>query len=194
MLNQYEWTRRLSDGVDKYLERGVGEWTFTTVTSHEKLTSLAQTLYVWPNAWGKLSRRIRYHYPGWKYALLPEQHKDTRLHIHMIASGGLSTRFLKTHARACGLGHQTKSEPIRNGQETVKYSVKYLSKSTKDLKWPTHFRRVRTSQRWPKLENRITYNGMDINWSYFTSYPSDGLDYLAEGLREKKQLDVRVLR
>jgi hypothetical protein len=193
-LNKQQWCARIADGIARYMDEGISGWNFVTITSHERLSTLSQTLYVWPKAWGKLSRRIRYHFPGIRYVLLPEQHEDGRLHIHAIASHGMRTRFLKDHGRSCGLGYKNKSDAIREAKQSVSYVTKYLSKSAVDAKWPSHFRRIRTSQRWPKLEQAEDFDQWDVKWQYLTTYPAEGLDYLATGLRDKTGVDVKVLR
>jgi len=164
------------------------------VTSHEKNKTLAQCMYVWPDAWTKLSRRLRYHYPGIKYALLPEQHLDGRLHIHAIASNNVRQRWLKDNARSCGLGFMNESEPIANPKDAIPYVLKYLNKAIEHTDWPNRFRRVRTSIRWPKLEDQSDFDREIIDWEYLTTYPSEGLDYLAAGIKESTGFDTKVLR
>lgn len=193
-LNKQQWCVRIADGIRIYQEEGISQWNFVTITSSPKLKTLAQTMYVWPQAWAKLSRRMRYHFPGIRYVLLPEQHKDGRLHIHAIASGGLDTKWLKRNCPTCGLGYMAESDIIAEAWQSIQYVTKYLTKSSEDGKWPARFRRIRTSQGWPELQTEESWPGHELDWVYLTSYPSEGLDYLAEGLAEKKGVPVRVLR
>lgn len=193
-INKQQWCARIGEGYEKYISLGVDGWRFWTVTSSPKNKTLSQCLYVWPKAWAKFSRRIRYHYPGIRYVLLPEQHEDGRLHIHAIASHGVTTRFVKDHGHYSGLGYKNESETIRDKSRCAYYVTKYLNKSIVQTKWPSNFRRIRTSQNWPQLEDRDDFDGLNVEWEYLSTYPADGLEYLAKGLREKNRVDVRVLR
>jgi len=123
---------------------------FLTITSHEKLDA-AGSLAVWPKAWMKLSARARYKSGGFMYLGVPEQHKDGRLHFHAIESAGLGERWWKDNARECGLGYMAEEEIARTPQGAAFYVVKYVTKSIEYQEWPRGFRRVRTSQNWPKL-------------------------------------------
>jgi hypothetical protein len=192
-VNKLQWCARVAEGYEKYVSDGVGDWRFWTVTSHEKNKTMSQCLYVWPRAWAKFSRRIRYHHPGIRYVLLPEQHKDGRLHIHAIASHGVTKRFVKDHGRKSGLGYKNDAEVIRDRSRCVWYVTKYLNKSIALTSWPSNFRRIRTSQKWPQLEDDFDFDRKGIEWEYLSTYPSDGLEYLAKGIREKSRVDVRVL-
>jgi len=137
---------------------------------------------------------MRYHHPGMKYVLLPEQHRDGRLHIHAIASNGVKERFLKDHARKCGLGFMNESDPISNAKDSIYYVIKYLDKAIMDKKWPNRFRRVRTSIRWPILEDQGAFDRLPIEWEYLATYPAEGLDYLAKGIRQKTGFDTVILK
>lgn len=154
---------------------------------------MEQTLYVWPDAWAKLSRRIRYHFKGIRYVLLPEVHADGRMHIHAIASHGLGTRWLKDHACACGLGYMASSEKLSDHTRSVYYVTKYLNKAIEDTKWPSRFRRVRTSQHWPELPPSQEFQKLDLEWSYWLTYWSEGVEYLASELREETGHQVKIL-
>lgn len=127
-----------------------GKPDFLTLTSHEKLQAKA-SLFVWPKAWSKLSQRARRKAKDFQYLLIPEQHKNGRLHVHAIETGGLGERWWKDNARACGLGYMAEEEEVRSPGGAAYYVVKYLTKSLQTDVWPKGFRRVRTSQRWPKL-------------------------------------------
>jgi len=137
---------------------------------------------------------MRYKYKGIRYVLLPEQHLDGRLHIHALASNGVENRWLKNNARACGLGFMNESDLIENHKDAIPYMVKYLDKAIADENWPNRFRRVRTSQKWPKLEDQEAFDREDIGWHYLSTYPADGLEYLALGIAEKTGFDTKVLR
>lgn len=124
---------------------------FLTLTSHEKLGAAA-SLKAWPSAWKTLRERARYATGGFQYLLVPEQHKDGRFHVHAIETAGLSERWWKDNARECGLGYMAEEDIARTPQGCSYYMVKYVTKSIEYPDWPRGFRRVRTSQGWPKLD------------------------------------------
>ncbi len=192
-LNKSEWRRRVSEGVEWYRMFQMREWRFVTITSHPKLKTRSQTLYVWPKAWAKLSRRMRYKFAALRYVLLPEQHKDGRLHIHMICNAAITRPWLKTHCPACGLGYKVDTQEIHSGSATFKYVTKYLNKAIADTQWPRSFRRVRTSQRWPKLDAGDSEGFGDVQWQYVSTYPKEGLEYLATEMALRSAFDVKIL-
>lgn len=192
-VNMYQWAARIGDGYSQYMLEGVDGWRFVTITSHPKLKSKRTTLWVWPKAWAKLSTRMRRAYDGIRYVLIPELHKDGRLHIHMIASGGMTTLWLKTNAPRCGLGYMNEAEIISEVSRATWYVTKYLSKALDVSEWPRNFRRIRTSQKWPPFEIDMPEVSDIENWTYVSTYPSEGLDYLADGLSEKWKVAVMVI-
>ena len=82
--NKRAWAARIGQGVEQYRNSGVDGWRFVTITMSKKLKTRSQCLYVWPKSWAKLSARMRREYKGIKYVLLPELHKDGRVHVHAI--------------------------------------------------------------------------------------------------------------
>lgn len=143
------WQLRAQIGVREFLERGLQVDT-ATMTSHEKLSTFEATAAVWPDAWGKLHKRLNRQADTCEYMLFPERHKDGRLHMHALWTFGVSTRWLKDNARECGLGYQAKIRPIEDVGRATEYATKYLSKQLK-LGGPPRFRHVRVSSHWPKV-------------------------------------------
>lgn len=191
--NMFRWAARIGEGYKYYRESGIDGWAFVTLTSNPKLKNLRQTLWVWPKAWAKFSTRMRRKYPGVRYVLLPEMHKNGRLHIHMIASHGITATWVHKNAYACGLGYQDDAAPVEESNRAVWYTVKYLSKALGAEEWPKHIRRVRTSQKWPELENDPEIVDDTLVWEYLTTYPSDGLTYLAEGVGKIRGVATKII-
>ncbi|KKM74447.1 hypothetical protein LCGC14_1400240 [marine sediment metagenome] len=192
-LNMYQWAARIGQGYSVYMLAGITGWSFVTITSHPKLKNRDTTLWVWPKAWAKLSARMRRNFVGIRYVLIPELHGDGRLHIHMIASGGMTTGWLKANAPYCGLGYMNEAETLTDAKKAIFYVTKYLSKGLDIKSWPRSFRRIRTSQKWPPLEI-VTPDVSDIeDWIYVSTYPAEGLDYLADGLSERWQVAVKAI-
>jgi len=142
-------------GTQAYIQSGEG-FRFLTLTSHEYLTTLSKTLYVWPKAWDKLRKRAnRACTHQWHWAMIPEMHKDGRLHVHLIESANLGTRWWKDNARASGLGWRAEEEEFKGGSaepaRAAAYAAKYLGKQMGVMVWPRYFHHIRTSQHYPEL-------------------------------------------
>jgi len=184
---------KISEGIEWYKSNDVGNWRFITITSHKKNKTFSQTVYVWPKAWKKLANRMRYKYQGIRYVLLPEQHKDGRLHVHALASGGITHKWLKKACTKSGLGWRCESKYLGDSLAAIGYVTKYLAKSLQVIEWPPKFRRIRTTTKWPPLESRADFEDLNVEWSYLATYPNDGLEYLAQGLKKKHRIDVVIL-
>ncbi|GAI99594.1 unnamed protein product, partial [marine sediment metagenome] len=72
------------------------------------------------------------------------------------------------------------SKPVENHKDSIPYMVKYLDKAIADANWPNRFRRVRTSQHWPLLQDAVAFDRVLIEWEFLSVYPAEGLDYLAK--------------
>jgi len=89
----------------------------------------------------------------WDYASFVEIHPH-RLgiaHFHIISFAPSETR-IKDRAAHAGFGYMA-TEQLIEGWEAARYVSKYTSKQGKEM--PRGFRRVRLSQRWPKLPDAI---------------------------------------
>jgi len=147
--NKRLWAARAYYGTLVNQEGG-NEVDFLTLTSHERLDP-AQTRWVFPRAWKKLSQRARRATGGFAYFMIPEVHEDGRLHIHAIETSALGEGWWKDNARESGLGYMDEEEPIRKPAGAAAYASKYLAKSLLIAAWPSNFHRIRTSRDWPKL-------------------------------------------
>lgn len=167
-INKEMWTWRASSG-GLVLFQELGAIEFLTLTSHEKL-SAAASVDVWPDAWKKLAERARYHGGEFQYFAVPERHKTGRLHVHAIIAteAQLPKRFWKNAARACGMGYQADLQEVLHVGGVGGYVGKYLAKTLQYSHWKKGFRRVRTSQGWPKLPTLPKAEGWD-----FVTLPSD---------------------
>jgi len=123
---------------------------FWTVTSHRKIRTVSRGIYVWRKAWPKLRKRLQRAERNVAYMLVPEQHKDGALHIHLLASAKVSERWCKDNAAECGLGYIGEYTQVRSAGMAAFYVAKYLTKESHQLKWPKYFRRVNTSRNWPR--------------------------------------------
>jgi hypothetical protein len=131
---------------------------FITLTSHERLAASA-SLRVLPRAWSKLQERLRREAKG-DYLIVPELHKDGRVHLHGLFSHAVSKRWYKDNARACGLGYQVDLQEIKRDGGVAAYITKYLTKSVLEPQFAKGFRRVRTTRGWPKLPPMEARSGL----------------------------------
>lgn len=160
---------------------------FLTLTSHEKL-SPAASLAVWPKAWQKLRQRAYRAADHFDYLLVPEQHKDGRLHVHAVETAGLGERWWKNNGRECGLGFMAEEEEAHTPAGAAFYVVKYLTKSIAYQDWPRGFRRVRVSRGWPKLPDMPEVPG----WDWLVLKQNQSLDATIEEY-QAAGFDVRLL-
>src|SRR6185369_6375459 len=141
------WLLRARIGVRQFTRDGKAV-DFVTITSHEKLTTFAQTEYVWREAWPNLYAALKNKSPELQYYIVPERHKDGRMHVHALWTAGVTQKWLKDAARRRGLGHQAKIIAIESDAKASNYMTKYVGKDLGD-DVPEKFRRVRVSRFWP---------------------------------------------
>jgi len=157
------WGLRAQMGCAEIIRRGE-VLSFVTITSHEKLRNFADTERVWQSAWTGLYHALKRKKSGLAYMIVPERHKDGRMHIHALWNANVSQKWLKDNARKRGLGYQCKIIPITNSNYAAKYITKYVCKDFgSDL--PTHFRRVRVSSNWVDIPKPTTEYD-DLRWEY----------------------------
>lgn len=147
-VNRKRWAVRAFHGYEQLESEGLVS-RFLTLTSHEKLTP-EESLWVWPKAWSVLGQRARRTAERFEYLMIPERHKNGKIHIHALETSLLDTRWWKDNGRACGLGYIAEAEAIKNPQQAAWYVSKYIGKQLGETSWPKGFRRVRTSRGWPK--------------------------------------------
>lgn len=146
-----QWVARVAYGLEIFTLQG-DTWQFVTLTSHRKLKTFNQTLYVWRKAWPRLYARMKRRADTIRYVLIPEKHDDERLHAHMIVNRDFGTRFYKDGSAAVGLGYIAENEPCDDPVKGALYCSKYVSKGIGVEVWPKYLRRVQTSQNWPEEE------------------------------------------
>ncbi|HSS95432.1 MAG TPA: hypothetical protein VLK33_00300, partial [Terriglobales bacterium] len=94
---------------------------FVTITGHEKLLNFDQTVFVWRRAWPVLYNAVRRRKDDLKYLIVPEEHKDSRMHVHLIWNANVTKRWLKDNARRRGLGYQVEIRHVSDALQSVKY-------------------------------------------------------------------------
>ena len=121
---------RLLVGAKKLKEQGE-RVCFVTLTSHRKLRTYAATKAVFPKAWGKLSKRWKREQDGkLEYAMVFENHKDGRLHCHMLVTCTVTKKWLKDNCAKVGLGYMVDIQELTddNLSKKASYVAKYATK------------------------------------------------------------------
>lgn len=157
------WALRAEIGARQYLSAGK-RVDFVTMTSHERLKTFEECDHVWRDAWNKLHARLKRQADVREYMLIPERHKDGRMHAHALWTFGVSRRWLKDNARACGLGYQADVKRVSEPHHAVRYVTKYVGKSLGE-NVPPHFRRVRVSAGWAEIPNPEN-EASGYDWQY----------------------------
>lgn len=158
-----KWVLRAQIGVRQFVSNG-DVVDFITITSHEKLTSFEATQRVWREAWPVLYSAIKRHNRDFQFFIVPEKHKDGRMHVHALWTAGVTTKWLKDNARKRGLGYQAKVKKVESAGAAIKYVTKYVGKSLGD-DVPKRTKRVIVSRKWPKIPAPNTpHNG--LRWEY----------------------------
>lgn len=144
-----------------------GKWQFVTLTAHRKWRGVSSIENIKKN-WSKLRKRMA----RWMtdnqsgvdpaYVWVYERHADWSWHVHMLTNCEAQTKWWKDNSAECGMGHQCKSISLDNIGQAAGYVAKYLLKSvTEVISWPEGLRRVTTSRNWPKLEKKVSDDGID---------------------------------
>ncbi|HEY9758875.1 MAG TPA: hypothetical protein V6C97_27145, partial [Oculatellaceae cyanobacterium] len=147
-VNRALWTARAYHGASVLAgddESHPDVISFLTLTSNRKLGPDA-TMRVFSSAWIKLRHRAHRSASQGQYLLIPERHKDGRLHAHAVETFNLGQRWWKDNSAECGLGFMVEEEEARTPGGAAYYVAKYLAKSLGVQNWPKGWRRVRTSR------------------------------------------------
>jgi len=152
-INKARWRWRVIEGAKQLRESGNDMLQFVTLTNHEKLSPDA-IIEKLPQQWDMLRKRMKRAVSTLQYVVLPEHHKDNRLHLHAIITADLKTRWYKDNARACGMGYMAEAEALDTPEYAGFYCTKYMTKQLESSKFKKGFHRVRTSKGWPKLPDR----------------------------------------
>jgi len=161
-----KWGMRAYLGARKIQSQG-DQLDFVTITSHEKLTTFSACEHVWSKTWNSLYQAIKRQKPNFQYMIVPEKHKDGRMHVHALWNGSVSKKWLKDNARKRGLGYQCEIIHITNTRHVAKYVTKYIGKSL-GCDMPTKFRRVRVSNDWADIPQPNT-PASSLRWEYIGS-------------------------
>lgn len=159
------WKLRAMIGVRHYI--GLGQHVdFITITSHEKLPNFDATEAVWRKAWPVLYAALKRRSTALQYFIVPERHKDGRMHVHALWNADVTQKWIKDNARKRGLGYQAKCKHVDDPLHAVRYVGKYIGKSLGE-NVPKRFRRIRVSKGWPEIPIPVT-SLVGLRWEYLS--------------------------
>lgn len=159
---------------------------FVTLTSHEKLPTFAATEKVWREAWPTIYNAIKRRNTDFDYMIIPEKHKNGRMHVHALWTAGTPKRELKDIVRKRGLGYKLDVSAIVSSLDAQKYVIKYVGKSLGEGV-PKKFHRVRVSQNWPVVSRPNTETS-SLKWEFTRSE-----DVLLSMLRQAQNQRITVI-
>lgn len=145
-----KWVARAIIGSKTISSYGIA-LQFITITMHPSLKNFAATSAVFPRAFPQLYARMKRKMPSLHYLMVMEQHKNGRLHAHMLTDYCPTLRSWKIDLTKCGFGYQTDIKKVENEGVAAAYVSKYIGKSLGGMCLPQHFRRVRVTANWATL-------------------------------------------
>lgn len=166
---------RMVEGAKTLAERG-HELYFVTLTCDSILDAKSSdSKYLeWTNRllsnWRAKTKKEQGY---WAYVQVTERQKRGHAHSHLICTmipddciyvsknewsfigykhkrDGLYSDWLTKSAMKAGLGAMCDISIVRNPAGVAVYAAKYLFKDISATSWPTHWKRIRYSQSWPK--------------------------------------------
>lgn len=141
----YRWAIRVRYGMALH----GGTCYHWTLTLPGKIKTGTFAFMVLPGMWDNLRKNMQRERKKWDYAAFVEihPHRVGIAHFHVITFEA-STERIKDRAVHAGFGYMA-TEQLIEGWEAARYVSKYTSKQGSQM--PKGFRRVRLSQKWPKL-------------------------------------------
>jgi hypothetical protein len=88
---QAHWAQRAALLVESAI--APRSFDFVTLTNSGDLETFAQTLWVFPRAWGNLYSRLKRYDKDFSYLLIPELHVDHRVHLHVLTDFAVPAKF-----------------------------------------------------------------------------------------------------
>jgi hypothetical protein len=180
-VKQKQWSARVRACVRDNPEN---DWHFVTLTIEESSGLLARQIEIWSHAWDVFSKRLRRAVERKiTYVVIPELSPEKkRLHAHMILDWDMQmdcykrfhpavgdkpefwkyySKWLHENLKPSGLGYIYDIQPLVEPSLASYYVTKYIGKGLSEV-FPKGFRRVRTSQGFPTIED--TQPTEQIDW------------------------------
>lgn len=142
-------------GVSHYQKQGK-EFDFVTITLGGKYKSRDDSIQGWRRVWPRVYDRHTRMVGKQPFVILPECHRNGRVHLHLVIASGVGKRWWKDNVYGCGGGYIADSKPVGSIGGVSWYVTKYITKSIGLAKWPHKFKRVRASHYWPKQPEKAS--------------------------------------
>lgn len=151
--NKTRWLHRVMYGVDHYIRQG-RDFSFVTLTLGGRYKSRDDSIAGWRKVWPRVYDRYRRAFGKQPYVILPECHRNGRVHLHAIIGAIAGERWYKDNVWSCGGGYMADCEKLRSVKAAGSYAMKYMSKTVALTRWPRKFKRIRVSHHWPKKPDK----------------------------------------
>lgn len=146
--NKSRWLHRVLYGIDHYIRQGF-VFSFVTMTLGGRYKARADSIDGWRKVWPRVYDRYRRAFGRQPYVILPECHRNGRVHLHAIIGAIAGERWYKDNVWSCGGGFMASCEKVWSVQAAGSYAMKYMTKTTGLVRWPRKFKRIRVSHHWP---------------------------------------------
>lgn len=153
--NKSRWKHRVMYGVDHYQRQGK-EFSFVTLTLGGRYKAREDSIRGWRVVWPRVYDRHSRKFGRQPYTVLPECHRNGRVHLHLIIAGDANKRWWKDNVWGCGGGYIADRQQIKSVGSVASYVVKYITKAVGLKRWPPKFKRIRLSHYWPSVPEKPT--------------------------------------
>ena len=204
----HHWRTRVALGVQRYSDAGISDWSFVTITAMGYDKDMADCIRSFHAKWPKLSTRMRRQFATPRYVTIPELHRDendehtelSRVHWHIIISIPCepippgtklspSARWWKKNSAECGLGYIADAQPCESPRHAGMYAMKYMVKMCLETLWPKGYRRVRTSQYWPSLDDPPP----SLSWQRWDECDISDMSHVLRAIESATLLPARLV-
>lgn len=162
------WFLTAYKGTSELINNGHWVYMITVTSRGGKGRTKEKAMDAFKSGWPALRKRATYWQGEFEYILIPEQHKNGIMHVHILANNILTKRWWKDNAFACGLGYMVDTTRVESAGAGAWYVSKYIDKHLAYLQWPKGFRRIRTSAGWPRV--KPPEGPDDTDYSVFNDY------------------------
>ncbi len=182
--NKHMWKHRVMHGVDHYQKQGK-EFSFVTITLGKFYESREASILGWRKVWPRVYDRHGRACGKQPYCIIPECHRNGRVHLHLIIAGSVNERWWKDNVWGCGGGFIASSDALSNVGGAASYVTKYITKSIGLKAWPHKFKRIRLSHHWPSKPGKT-----DDTESVYSLVHPEALEWTISWLW-RRDFDVR---
>jgi len=162
-----EWFLTAYKGVTVLQEKGLDVAMISLTSRGGKGRTRARALESFLVGFPKLRKKAVYRMGTFSYIAIPEQHKNGIMHLHVLCNNLETPHWWHDAAYKSGLGYQADVRQVDEPGKGAFYVAKYIDKHLAFGLWPKGFRRVRTSQDWPRVDLEPE---SDADWEVFQDW------------------------